>query len=174
VRIDVAPLVVVLKPSEASEAAALDDYLLVVRWCLCIILHIFSYSQTAHAGCLDTSLTLTFCEVWLPLGHSLPQAKALDANRVNRGQPVPPGTTTFVSGRALRLPWNSRAYSLPKYFFPAVSMRMMSPLMMNSGTMIWRPVSSFASFHDVLNPVREGGAVSTTLSGTSIARCQLV
>jgi photosystem II stability/assembly factor-like uncharacterized protein len=34
--------------------------------------------------------------------------------------------------------------SLPKYFFAAVSTRMMSPLVMNSGTMIWRPVSSFA------------------------------
>ena len=49
-----------------------------------------------------------------------------------------------------------------KYFFPAVSTRIMSPLPINSGTMIWRPVSSFASFHDVVDPVREDGAVSTT------------
>lgn len=54
--------------------------------------------------------------------------------------------------------------SLPRYFFSAVSTRMMSPLAMNNGTMIWRPVSSFASFHDEFRSVREGGAVSITLS----------
>ena len=41
---------------------------------------------------------------------------------------------------------------------------MMSPLAMNSGTIIWRPVSSFASFQDEFRSEREGGAVSTTLS----------
>ena len=49
---------------------------------------------------------------------------------------------------------------------------------MKSGTMICRPVSSFASFQDEFNPVRAGGAVSTTLSGicggTTMSRSRAV
>jgi len=57
------------------------------------------------------------------------------------------------AGSSVAAPVKPSAYSLPKYFFPAVSTRTMSPLAINNGTMIWRPVSSFASFHDVVDPV---------------------
>ena len=67
-------------------------------------------------------------------------------------------------------PWSLVAPARPMYFFSAVSTRMISPLAMNSGTMMERPVSSFASFHDEPKSPRLGGAVSTTLSGICCGR----
>jgi hypothetical protein len=74
----------------------------------------------------------------------------VDINKGGVPPPQEPATQT------IELAGSSRVYfsdvSLPAYFFAAVSTRMVSPLVMKSGTITWSPVSNLASFQDESKP----------------------